>query len=124
MQHQPNVNSFSRHRLLNVCNRYKNAGILLYSNNVCIIATNEKHNKVSSRNFCYRIYYVDVYIISIREAQQQLEEGNNICITDMERQKLSITFGIEVGFAGEKGNGFVYENIFILLVGISFIVCI
>ena len=42
----------------------------------------------------------------------------------MERQKLSITFGIEVGFAGEKGNGFVYENIFILLVGISFIVCI
>ena len=111
LQHQPNVNSFSRHRL-DVYKRYKNAGnAMLCQQHLYYRNERKTQHKISSRNFCYRIYYVHVYIISEEKHNNSSKEGNNIYIYLIWQCKIFPY--IEVLFQEGKGNGFMHDNIFI-----------
>ena len=68
--------------------------------------------QVSSRNFCYRIYYIHVYCY-VRKAKQQLSRREQHLYIWYEIAKFSAhwsTFSRE-----QKGNGFIYRNIFIFI---------
>ena len=68
--------------------------------------------QVSSRNSCYRIYYIHVYY-SVRKAKQQLSRREQHLYIWYEIAKFSShwsTFSRE-----RKGNGFIHRNIFIFM---------